>query len=73
MKGCDESRKFRYETARNSVPSRSSNKEPVRIGYEIEKGLEIGLVFSFVKLVIEGALLGTLLVLFFLFDEQSGG
>ena len=45
----------------------------IRVGYEIEEGLEIGFIFPFVQFVIESAFFGIGLIFFFLFDEEFGG
>ena len=45
----------------------------VRIGDEVEEGLEVGFVFSFIEFIVEGAFFGVGLVFFFLFDEKFGG
>jgi hypothetical protein len=50
------------------VPDRSE-QEFVRVGYEIEEGMEIGLVFPFIQPVEVGSLFRAGLILFFLFDE----
>jgi len=46
-----------------------SEQEFVRVGYEIEEGVEIGLVFPFIQPVEIGSLFRARLVFFFLFDE----
>jgi len=48
-------------------------KQFIRVGYEIEEGLEVRFILSFVQFVIEGALFGIGFILFFLFDEEFGG
>ena len=48
-------------------------KEFIGVGDEVEEGLEVGFVFSFVQFVIECAFLRIGFVLFFLFDEEFGG
>ena len=45
----------------------------IRVGYEVEEGLEIGFILPFVQFVIEGALFRIGFILFFLFDEEFGG
>ena len=45
----------------------------IRVGDEVEEGLEVGFVFSFVQFVIEGAFLRIGFILFLLFDEEFGG
>jgi hypothetical protein len=51
----------------------TSNDQFIRIRYEIEKGLEAGLVLPFVQPVVKGAFLGMATVLFLLFYKQAGG
>ena len=48
------------------------DQEFVGVGDEIEERLEIGFVFPFVQLIIEGALFRVGLVLFFLLDQEFG-
>lgn len=45
----------------------------VGVGDEVKKGVEVSLIFPFVKPVEEGAFFGAALVFFFLFEEQFGG
>ena len=49
-----------------------SEQEFVGVGDEVEEGLEVGFVFSFIQLVVERALFGVGFVLFLLFDQQLG-
>ena len=46
-----------------------SQQEFVRVGYEIEEGVEIGFVLPFIEPVEVGAFFGAGLIFFFLFDE----
>ncbi len=45
----------------------------IRVGDEVEEGLEIGLVLPLIQLVVEGAFFGIGFVFFALLDEQLGG
>jgi len=49
------------------------NEKFIGVGDEVEEGLEVGFVFSFVQFVIEGAFLRIGFVLFLLFDKEFGG
>ena len=49
------------------------HKQFIRVGNEVQEGVKVGLVFSFVEAVEEGAFFGAGLILFFLFDQQFGG
>ena len=44
----------------------------IGIGYEVQEGLKIGFVFTFIELIIKGAFFGIGFVFFFLFDEEFG-
>jgi len=46
-----------------------SQQEFVRVGYEIEEGVEISFVLPFIEPVEVGAFFGAGLIFFFLFDE----
>jgi hypothetical protein len=48
-------------------------QEFVGVGDEVEEGVEVGLVFSFVEAVKEGAFFGAGFIFFLLLDEQFGG
>ena len=49
------------------------DKQLIRVGDEVQEGVKVGLVFSFVEAVEEGAFFGARLILLFLFDQQFGG
>ena len=51
----------------------SLHQQFIRVGDEVKEGVEVGLVFSFVEAIEEGAFFGAGLIFFLLFDEQFGG